>query len=252
MKRLVIICVCVLGMCHFLACKKSNIPAVTAAATAIFPGDTQVPYDTSGVSGVFLSRLSLDSSGVTAQCNLSFSAWFTHRVTKGFADSAIVIANGRTLTEQGNYLTANTGSFIPPTGFKADTPVAWIVKGNAQGSFGYANTDSFPAYTAALPDTVSATLNNTFVFNTSTVADADTILFQLVMPVNKDSSVTVLSYYGNPSGGNITLEKGITGMLAKKSIGVFVSVFNHQVLTINGSKHMFIKQYTLGRNVWFK
>ncbi len=230
---------------HFTSCKK-NKSAVAGEPVLEFPTYSDLPYDTSGIDGVLSVNLLFDSTKEKRESNLYFTAWFTQKTTQGFRDSLVIYANGRSLAGNGNYFTAAIGKYDPGMHFIPDTSIAWSVNAGVGNMFTYTATDTFPAYHLGLPDTIATGRNDTFRFDSNLVHYADIVLVKLIVPGGQ----TIL--YPVATTGRVALDKGLISGIANKDIGVTVSVFNRQSLIFNNKKYLFVKEYTLGRNVWFK
>jgi len=249
-KRLVVIFLCLFSVGYFVACKKKKSAAVAVTYPLTFPAYADLPYDTTFIDAVFSANILFDSTKAHREYNIYFATWFTQKVSAGFIDSVVINANSLTLGGAGYYLSASFNQSVPPVGFSPDTSVAWSMTGITGYDFTYTNTDSFPTYNVYLPDTISKGRNNTFVFNATTVLNADTVLLKLIIPQGKDT--TTLRYYASPTTGSIVIDPSLISSITGRDVGVIVSVFNHEPLTVNGYKYLFVKEYSFGRNVWFK
>jgi hypothetical protein len=249
-RRVLFAFVCLLSVVCFNACKKSK--STTASASAIvFPEDADLPYDTSGYQGVFAADILFDSTKGHREGKMMFNAWFTQKASKGFVDSISIGANGRSLIGYGRYFSTSTPEFTPGVNFRPDTPLAWTMTGIQGTEFSYSNANTFPSYKINLPDTITKTRNNKFTFNASTLLDADTVIMKLLIPA-ANNTVNTLIYRSGKAGATVTLDSTFVNSVANHSIGVVINVFNKQDQTINGYKYLFVREYSFGRNVWFK
>lgn len=245
MRGFIGLCLGILLLSDLTSCKKGTSTDPPEPAI-VFPAYSDLPYDTSALHGVFSANLLFDSTASVRQSNLYFTAWFTDKVTQGFRDSLEVHANARTLTPYGNYFATATGLYTPAAGFIPDTSIAWSIDGGPGNAFTYTNIDSFPVYRTGIPDTIAKGRNNTFTFDGSSVANADKVLLKVLV-----ANAPPVQFVINPPG-SITLDESFIASLANKRIGVTVSVFNREPLAFNGKNYLFVREYTLGRSVWFK
>jgi hypothetical protein len=233
-----------------ISCKKKKHDDSPVASPFVFPANADIPYDTTAVDGIFSANITLDTTQGNIRCNLYFNAWFTHLVSNGFTDSATIIANARTLKASKRFFTANIGEFAPTGNFDPDTSVAWQMTGVPPSDFTYHEGRGFPKCAVSLPDTLTSG-SSAFTFDTVSVALADTAILKLLVPVSKDSTKEI-RYSVGPHTGKFALDTAVIKSLANKNIGVVISVFNHQPATLKGMKYFFIREYSLGKNVWFK
>lgn len=249
-QRITSFCLCVFIAVGIISCNKSRQSDPVDITAITFPSHSDMPYDTSHVAAAFSSELLYDSVNHHREANLYFTAWFPQNVTDSFVNVAVVNANGRQLTRNGRTFMAAVGKFVPTDNFRPDTTVSWAMSGSPDFTFSYTNTDSFPEYKVPLPDTLVSGKSYNFYFDNNTTHNVDFVQMRLIVPTN-DTSSTVTLYYG-PPGNPVILNDDLVKTLSGKKIGILISVFNHRTAVQNNNKYIFVKEYTYGRNVWFK
>jgi hypothetical protein len=226
-------------------CKKKDTKVADPVCCAIPYVERQsIPYDTTGLSGVFSAHIITDSTTAGGSSRVTFAASLPL-----YTETIRLNANARELLRKGTSLQV-TETYVLDT-LTANYPVAWVMTGNGVFNFSYTNNDTFPSLLFVFPDTVTAGVSNTFYFSASNNANGDTIMLEIPIPSTKDSAGSYLRYYTKPTG-SIAIPESVVESLTGKNIRVSVSVFSHRYIMINSYKRLFIKQRTLSANAFFK
>jgi hypothetical protein len=239
---------CVLLMAFVFACgcrKKEDKPASGNCCSTSYTSDLSQPYDTTGVADVFVAQIVADSTATGSKDSVYFFATTGMRT-----DSTQIIANGRELVRSLTVFKSAAQVYSADTTTNA-YPVAWILSGNGNLNFSYTSTDTFPACSISIPDTIVNGLNNVFYFSTDVIAHADTVEVTIATALVQDS-VTKLKYYATAPIGKVTIPDDIILAIKDQSVRVTVSACSHRYVVINGYKRLFVKQYTTTNLAWFR